>query len=129
MKSIERASFLNEAEFREYAGKTALMYFHVFSGSPDQGMMDALSECGPEEALVLLDVEEDRGFLKEAGLDKRCGLGAWTKSAFIDFTDTVEGVLDVVRNGRRFAFPPVRTSEEKERLIKELSRPPASRNA
>ena len=64
MKTPERRSFADIQEFRDYARNAArLVYYHVFRGTPDPKMIGALAGCGPEEALVLLDLDEDRGFL------------------------------------------------------------------
>ncbi len=62
MKSIERRSFADLQEFREYAWNAArLVYYYVFDGTPDQRIIDSLAGCGPDEALVLIAIVKKRG--------------------------------------------------------------------
>jgi len=127
MKSIERASFATMREFCEYAWKAGrLVYYYVFNGTPDQRMIDALAACGPDEALVLLDVAEDRGFLKQTNVTvditpdhefitrkmaERPGLGGWAKGAFLEFVTDPADVPRLIEYSRCFAFPPQKSSE------------------
>ena len=126
MKNPERKSFADIQEFRDYARDAAgLVYYHVFRGAPDPRMIDALAGRGPDEALVLLDLDEDRGFL--AGTDvtvditpervfitmkmaERPGLGAWAKGTSVDFVADPDDVAALVAGARRFAFPPNRAA-------------------
>jgi hypothetical protein len=135
MKSIERASFASVMEFCEYAWKAGrLAYYHVFDGMPDQHMIDALADCGPDEALVLLDVSEDRGLLKQTNVTvdimsdhefvtrkmaERPGLGGWAKGAFLEFVTDPSDVPRLIEYSRRVAFPPQSFSESA------ISLPPA----
>jgi len=105
-------------------------------------MLDALGNCGDDEALLLLNVAEDQGFLRQTQVtteitqDHRfiskplCDLGglwAWAKGTLIDFCEDHFGVERVIQNGRRFALAPERSGEEKRRIIEELSHPHQSR--
>jgi hypothetical protein len=120
MKSVEQRSFSDSDQFREYAMIAPLLYFHVFEGKPDQRFLDALSGCGDDEALLLLDVAEDQGFLKKTrvtteitperrfiskALCELRGLWAWGKGTVIDSVSEPADVGRVIESAHRFAFP------------------------
>jgi hypothetical protein len=127
MKSIERRSFANLQEFREYAWNAArLVYYYVFDGTPNQRIIDSLAGCGPDEALVLLDVAEDRGLLRQTDVtvditpDREFvtrkmaeypGLGAWAKGTSVRFVTDPSDVPSLVEYSRRFALPSQKSSE------------------
>lgn len=126
MKNIERKSFTNWKEFIAYAWKAApLVYYYVFNGTPDQRMLDALGDLGPDEALILLDVTEDQGLLRDTkvavdispehefitrSMGERSGLGAWARGALLDFATEPSEVGPLIEYSRKFAFPPKKPS-------------------
>lgn len=127
MKSIERKSFADLREFREYAWNTArLVYYHVFDRVPDRLVIESLAGCGPDEALVLLDVAEDRGFLTQTDVTvditpdrefitrkmaDRPGLGSWAKGTPVRFVTDLSDIPDLIEYSRRFALPSRALSE------------------
>ena len=127
MKSIERKSFADLREFREYAWNTArLVYYHVFNEVPDRRVVESLVGCGPDEALVLLDTAEDRGFLARTDVTvdvtpdrefitekmaDRLGLGAWAKGTPVRFVTDLSGIPDLIEYSRRFALPSRKSPE------------------
>jgi hypothetical protein len=124
MKSRQRQSFADFRGFREFACHAAtLVYYHVFYRDLDADLIASLleSDCEPDEALILLDIAEDRGFLKQTDVTvditpdrvfvtrkmaERPGLGAWAKGTFVGFVTKPCDVPDFVEHSRRFAFPP-----------------------
>ena len=125
MKSIERVSFANIQEFRDYASKASrLVYYYVFNFTPDQRMIDPLSACGQDEALLLLDITQDRGLLRQTDvtvditpdrefvtrkMSEHPGLGAWAKGTFVDFVTDPSDIPSLIEYSRRFALPSSKT--------------------
>jgi len=121
MKRAERMSFADLREFRDYARDYArLVYYYIYRGTPDPSMIEALTGCVDDEALILLDIEEDRGFLASTDatveitpdrdfiakkMADRPGLGAWFKGTSLDFATLPDEVKGLIEYARRFALP------------------------
>lgn len=122
MKTINRKSFGNLAEFREFAKRFPVVYFHVFEGTPSLDVLEGFRCCREDEELICLDVAEDRGFLAETKVTVEIskdhqfvskplaevrGFGAWVKGNLVDIHQDVNCIPDLLQRARRFGFPPV----------------------
>jgi hypothetical protein len=121
MNTVERKSFENVDAFRQFASHVPLLYFHVFDRVPNERILLALHDCRDDEEVVLLDVAEDSGFLREAQvtvgitqdhqfisqpLSEVHGVHAWAKGTLIAFASDPGEVPELMQKARRFAFPP-----------------------
>ena len=115
LRIIQQQSFACFEEFRECAKQVRLLFFHVYTGQPDPLVFEALSTWSPNEALLLMDVDEDRGFLRNTiapssiTKDKTApsrplielrGLGAWADRSIVGFTEIPDLFDHIVRQGR-----------------------------
>ena len=89
------------------ASATGIVYFHVFRGTPDNAMCDAvLRAFGRSESLIGIDADESAGFLCHLETASQTPfVGAFSNGAFIDYADTVEGVPAMMANARRWYVP------------------------
>ncbi|MBL8797844.1 MAG: hypothetical protein JNM56_28360 [Planctomycetia bacterium] len=126
MKAIEQRAFRDMDEFREFAARFPVLYFHVFEGSPDDQTIAAFKKCGDDEALVLLDVADDLGFLDQTQVTVEVtrdhqfvskplrllrGVGAWAKGTLVDFAQDTAGIAGMIQLAQRFSFLPPKRQE------------------
>ncbi len=119
VKRIDQQAFRNKVEFLKYSMVAPVVYFHIFEGQPDSEILRALDECSDDEALVLLDVLDDQGFLRDTTrtveistdhqfvgkpLLEHRGIGAWAKGTLVAWADTAEDMGDLLAAVQRFVF-------------------------
>jgi hypothetical protein len=122
---FRRPSFVNTEfasldEFKNYTVRNELLFFHVFEDCPNHRILQLLSECADNERVLLLDVANDTGFLKntpitvEITADRRFisrplaelrGLGAWAKGTLFGFEENEAEIGSFVSKARAFARP------------------------
>ena len=127
-KIVDRQAFADFEGFRVYTQAYRLVFFHVFTGQPDPQVYDALSTWSPHEALLLLEVNEDQGFLRQTliaaeltkgknaasrPLVELRGLGAWADRAIVGFTEDPALFEKIVRDGRNAISTKVATLTRK----------------
>jgi hypothetical protein len=118
-------SFKNTESFRKYACQSPILYFHIFRKTPNESLLSVL-QPSEMERVILLDVEEDLGFLTgehvtidvtsdhkfvSKPLSQTSGLGAWAKGVLVDYVDAACLIPDLIKKSRRFAFPPTRAED------------------
>jgi len=129
MKTVEKRAFVNDREFREYCRIAKVVYFYIYESVPDETTLTTLDNtAGPDEAVVLLDVSTDRGFLHNTTrtveilrnplrfvskpFAETPGVGAWVHGTMVGFAETEAQLAALIRESRRVAFP--RGCEKKE---------------
>ena len=120
MTNIQSASFTSLDDFKTVLGDARLIFFHVFAGEPEVSILRLFEASSQDELLLLLDVEQDRGFLKgtpvtveitdaprqflSKPLNELRGFGAWAKGTLIDFEVDSNRYSDLIKKAREFAF-------------------------
>ena len=99
-RSFIRATFSNFEEFKKEASANEPLFFLVFEKRPNDTVLKLLAEHADCERVLLLDVAEDRGFLKNTPitvdgtparevlskpLAELRGIGAWARGTFLGF--------------------------------------------
>jgi hypothetical protein len=116
-KRFISTAFSSFEEFKKRAVKE-LVFFHVFEGNPSAAVQKLLSTCQENECILLLDVGNDRGFLKNTPIkvsvtadshpvskplgDLR-GLGAWAKGMNFGFEENEAAFESFISTARAFA--------------------------
>jgi hypothetical protein len=117
MNVIERRSFESETEFREFCRAAGMVYFYIYAATPNPAVVEALvRETGPGETILLLNADDDRGFLRgttelvrENGklrakpLIEMRGVGSWANGTVGGYYDSEAEVPNVVANARKRA--------------------------
>jgi hypothetical protein len=122
MSIIERRSFSSDVEFSDYCRVWRVVHYYIYERSPDQAVLDALSNLGPEEVVVLLNVADDGGFLSGTRMTSEIlrdpirfigkplaefrGVGSRARGVPIGFAKDATEILHLIAESRRFAFPP-----------------------
>jgi hypothetical protein len=111
-------AFSNLDDFKKNLVAKELLFFHIFEGSPNKGVLGLLAECEENERVLLLDVAIDKGFLKNTPItvivtaDRQFmskplaelrGLGAWAKETFFGFEDNEAAFGSFISKARAFA--------------------------
>lgn len=117
---MESKAFRNLDEFRSYASGFRLLCFHVFRGVPDDAMMKSLPPLEDGEQFILLNANEDQGFLTttpvtvEITSDRHflsrpllelTGIGTWGKGTLYGFSSDHNYINEMVEKARKFATP------------------------
>jgi hypothetical protein len=112
--------FASLDEFKNSLARNELLFFHIFEKHPNNRVLQMLSQCADNERVLLLDVANDTGFLKNTPItvditaDRRIisrplaelrGLGAWAKGTLFGFEDNEAEIGSFVSRARAFAHP------------------------
>jgi hypothetical protein len=126
MKKMETRSFADQTEFCEYCRPKKIVYFYIFQGVPQPQIVEVLvRESGPDESILLLRAEDDRGFLKDQSelirengqlttrrwIDAQ-GVRSWSHGMLGGTYEDGEDLAPLFRNARKCAkiFPAPRTA-------------------
>lgn len=96
-----KAAFSNLDELRRAFGGGQLVFFHVFKGQPNMSLLKVLAHCLRDEPVLLLDVAQDGGMLRDTPVNGALstgqvrltplvnlrGVGAWADGAVIGFEE------------------------------------------
>ncbi|MFO0968584.1 MAG: hypothetical protein U0793_23760 [Gemmataceae bacterium] len=106
-------------ELKEQAKSAKIVYFHVFDSAPDSLITELLASTRPDEHLLLLDVNADRGFLSNTPItlyitsDRQFiskplvqlrGLGAWARGVLVGFETRPDQWREFIKKCRAFVF-------------------------
>jgi hypothetical protein len=120
MTNAARTSFASLEEFKESLVKGELLFFHVFERVPSAWVLNTLADGREGERLLLLDVNEDRGFLAATPITVEIrpdgsmptrplielrGLGAWGRGTLYGFEQDAARISEFVVKARKFARP------------------------
>ncbi|MCA9032935.1 MAG: hypothetical protein KDA66_19105, partial [Planctomycetaceae bacterium] len=64
MTELRHAAFTSLDDFKAVLGDAQLIFFHVFQNEPEVSLLRLFEASSKNELILLLDVEQDRGFLK-----------------------------------------------------------------
>lgn len=120
MTHVQTASFTSLDDFKTVLGTARLIFFHVYEGEPAVSILRHFEASSQDELLLMLDVEQDKGFLNGTPvtteitetprqfvakpLNELKGLGAWAKGTLVDFEVDSNRYSDLIQRARAFAF-------------------------